>query len=58
MNFLGLPALTLPAGFDDNGCPTSLQLIGKPFAEARLYGAGAAFEAAVDFAAKAPSLPS
>ena len=58
MNFLGLPALTLPAGFDANGCPTSMQLIGKPFAEARLYAAGAAYEAAVGFAAKAPALPS
>ena len=57
MNYLGLPAITLPAGFDHNGCPTSLQLIGKPFAEATLYRAGGAFEAATDFAAKAPTLP-
>ena len=57
INFLGLPALTLPTGFDGNGCPTSLQLIGKPFAEARLYRAGAAYESVVDFSAQAPELP-
>lgn len=57
MNYLGLPALTLPAGFDANGCPTSLQLIGKPFAEAALYRAGAAYESATGFGAKVPSLP-
>lgn len=57
MNYLGLPALSLPTGFDRNGCPTSMQLIGKPFSEARLYRAGAAFEAATDFAAKVPVLP-
>ncbi len=57
VNYLGLPAITLPAGFDGNGCPTSLQLIGKPFAEAMLYRAGGAFESATDFAASAPSLP-
>ena len=57
INYLGLPAITLPTGFDTNGCPTSLQLIGKPFAEATLFKAGGAFEGATDFAATAPSLP-
>ncbi len=56
-NYLTLPALSLPAGFTANGCPASMQLIGKPFAEATLYRAGAAYEAATDFAAKAPELP-
>ncbi len=57
MNYLGLPALSVPAGFDANGCPTSFQLIGRPFAEAALYRAAAAYEASADFAATAPSLP-
>jgi aspartyl-tRNA(Asn)/glutamyl-tRNA(Gln) amidotransferase subunit A len=57
MNYLGLPAISLPAGFDSNGCPTSLQLIGKPFSEATLLKAGAAFEDATQFAKRAPTLP-
>jgi len=57
MNYLGLPALSIPTGFDSNGCPTSMQLIGKPFAEATLYKAGAAYEGAAPFADKAPTLP-
>jgi aspartyl-tRNA(Asn)/glutamyl-tRNA(Gln) amidotransferase subunit A len=57
INYLALPALSVPAGFTANGCPASLQLIGKPFAEATLYRAGAALEAVTDFAARAPELP-
>ena len=56
VNFLTLPGLTLPAGLDGNGCPTSLQLIGKPFAEATLFRAGRAFEQATGFASDAPGL--
>ena len=35
-NYLGLPALSVPCGFTDNGLPTSFQLVGRPFAEATL----------------------
>ncbi len=57
LNFLALPTLSVPAGFTANGLPASFQLIGKPFAEAALYRTAAAYEAATDFAAKAPELP-
>ncbi|KSU81096.1 aspartyl-tRNA(Asn)/glutamyl-tRNA(Gln) amidotransferase subunit A [Fictibacillus enclensis] len=40
----GLPSLSVPCGFSDSGLPIGLQLIGKPFSEARLYQVGAAFE--------------
>ena len=33
VNFLGLPAICLPIGFDANGLPLSVQLVGKPFSE-------------------------
>ncbi len=36
VNFLGLPAVCLPTGFDKNGLPVSLQLIGSPFSEGKL----------------------
>ena len=55
-NYLGLPALATPAGFTDNGLPTSFQLVGRPFGEAGLYRAAAAYEAEVNFSDKAPTL--
>ncbi|MEZ5352162.1 MAG: amidase [Bryobacteraceae bacterium] len=44
INVLGLPALAMPCGRDAAGMPMSAQLIGKPFAEATLFRAGAVFE--------------
>jgi aspartyl-tRNA(Asn)/glutamyl-tRNA(Gln) amidotransferase subunit A len=43
INLAGLPALALPSG-NDGGLPLSLQLIGRPFAEADLLRVGRAFE--------------
>ena len=44
VNFLGLPSICLPTGFDRNGLPVSVQLIGRPFSEACLLQAAAALE--------------
>ncbi|GAB2218573.1 hypothetical protein Drorol1_Dr00001800 [Drosera rotundifolia] len=35
-NFLGLPAVTVPVGYDKAGLPIGLQFIGKPWSEATL----------------------
>ena len=51
----GLPSLAVPCGFDPDGLPVGMQLIGRPFDEARLFRIGAAFQAATDFHTKAPS---
>jgi len=48
-SLVGLPAIALPAGFDDLGLPLSLQITGRPFAEAQVFRAGRAFEAARDW---------
>ena len=44
VNIAGLPGLVLPCGFDTDGMPVGLQLIGKPFDESRLLQAGYTFE--------------
>jgi aspartyl-tRNA(Asn)/glutamyl-tRNA(Gln) amidotransferase subunit A len=56
VNYLGLPSLAVPAGFTGKGLPTGMQLIGRPFDEARLLRAGAAFQRATDFHARAPEM--
>ncbi len=40
----GLPAISVPSGLDGRGLPLALQLMGKPFDEARLLRAARAFE--------------
>jgi aspartyl-tRNA(Asn)/glutamyl-tRNA(Gln) amidotransferase subunit A len=55
-NYLGLPALALPAGFSPEGVPVSLQLIGRPFGEARLLNLGDAYQQATDWHTRVPPL--
>lgn len=42
----GLPAVSVPSGFDGDGLPLGLQLVGPAFGEARLLRAAHAFERA------------
>jgi aspartyl-tRNA(Asn)/glutamyl-tRNA(Gln) amidotransferase subunit A len=52
----GLPSLNVPCGFDQDGLPVGMQIIGQPFDEAALFRVGAAFQAATDFHKGAPAL--
>ncbi len=45
-NLIGLPALSLPCGFNDEGLPLGLQLVAGPWQEARVLQAGHAYERA------------
>ncbi len=55
-NFLGVPALSVQAGFSKAGMPVGMQLLGRPFDEATLLALGHAYQSATDFHRKAPVL--
>jgi aspartyl-tRNA(Asn)/glutamyl-tRNA(Gln) amidotransferase subunit A len=55
-NYLGLPALSVPCGFTDNGLPTSFQLVGRPFAEATLLRVAHAHDGVMGSSRRVPSL--
>ena len=54
INYLGLPSLSIPAGFTRGGLPVGMQLIGRSFDEAMLLRIGAAFQRATDFHERVP----
>ncbi len=55
VNYLGLPALSVPCGFDCRGLPVGFQLIGRPFSEARLFNLGHQYQKATDWHERAPN---
>lgn len=55
-NASGLPAIALPTGFDSNGIPVGIQLIGKPAAEATLISLAAQLEIAKPWIHQRPPL--
>ena len=55
-NLAGLPALSLPCGFDRAGLPIGMQIIGRPFDEATVLRLGHAFEQATDWHRRKPEI--
>jgi aspartyl-tRNA(Asn)/glutamyl-tRNA(Gln) amidotransferase subunit A len=47
-NSCGFPALSVPMGFDDDGLPLGLQIIGLPFADDLVLAAGHAYQQVTD----------
>lgn len=43
-NYYGLPAISVPCGFDGNGLPLGLQIVGKPWDDATVLSAGYRYE--------------
>ncbi len=56
VNLAGLPGLSVPCGFDHQGLPIGLQLIGRPFEEEALLRAGYAYEQENDWQTRKPPL--
>lgn len=55
VNFLGLPAVSVPAGFAPDGLPIGLQFIARPFEETILFQVAQAFETATNWSSHRPS---
>lgn len=51
-----VPTLAVPGGFTRSGLPLSLQVAGKPFAEATIYRIGLAYERATPWHTRHPDL--
>lgn len=56
INIAGMPSFSAPCGFDTNGMPVGMQLIGKPFCEAEIMSAAKAFQNATDYHKSLPTL--
>jgi aspartyl-tRNA(Asn)/glutamyl-tRNA(Gln) amidotransferase subunit A len=50
----GLPALSVPCGFDARGLPVGLQIMGPHFAEAKMLGASHQYQQATDWHRQVP----
>jgi aspartyl-tRNA(Asn)/glutamyl-tRNA(Gln) amidotransferase subunit A len=53
-NLTGLPAISIPCGFDAQGLPIGLQIIVRPWAEAKLLQAAYAYEQATGWHTQQP----
>ena len=56
VNLAGLPGMSLPCGFDAQGLPIGLQLIGNYFAETRMLNVAHQYQLATDWHTRAPVL--
>jgi aspartyl-tRNA(Asn)/glutamyl-tRNA(Gln) amidotransferase subunit A len=55
-NYLGLPSMSIPCGFDPNGLPIGLEISGRPFAEAAVLQAADAYQRDTDWHARRPAI--
>jgi aspartyl-tRNA(Asn)/glutamyl-tRNA(Gln) amidotransferase subunit A len=55
-NLTGLPAISLPCGFDSRHAPIGLQIAGKPFTEETVLRVAYAYEQSHDWKERVPSL--
>lgn len=58
INYLGLPAISVPAGQTDNDMPSAFQLVGRPFGEAQILRAADAYQRVTEWHRLQPTLQS
>ena len=55
VNLAGLPGLSIPVGFGDNGRPVGLQIVGNYFAEAKMLNVAHQYQLATDWHTRMPA---
>jgi aspartyl-tRNA(Asn)/glutamyl-tRNA(Gln) amidotransferase subunit A len=55
-NYFGLPAISVPCGFDANGLPLGLQIVGKPWDELGVLRVAHLYQAATSWSRRHPSI--
>jgi aspartyl-tRNA(Asn)/glutamyl-tRNA(Gln) amidotransferase subunit A len=55
-NLTGLPAVSVPCGWDEVGLPVGLQIVGRPFDEAAVLRVARGFERATPWSTRRPPL--
>ena len=56
INLAGIPAMSLPCGFSNDGMPIGLQIMGKAFGEGDIFKAAYAFEQTTEYHKRKPNL--
>ncbi|MGH6630990.1 MAG: amidase family protein, partial [Burkholderiales bacterium] len=54
-NLAGLPGMSIPCGFGENGLPVGLQIVGNYFSEAKLLNVAHRFQKATDWHRRRPA---
>ncbi|HRX85502.1 MAG TPA: amidase, partial [Phycisphaerae bacterium] len=54
-NLAGIPAVSVPCGFDGRGLPVGLQIMGKPLAEGKVLSVAHHYQSLTDHHKKVPS---
>ena len=55
-NLPGVPAISIPCGFDDRALPVGIQIVGPRLGESPVLAAGHAFQSATDWHRRRPPL--
>jgi len=55
-NIAGLPALSIPCGFDKDNMPIGAQFMGAPLSDQKVFNAGYAYQSITDFHKKRPEV--
>jgi aspartyl-tRNA(Asn)/glutamyl-tRNA(Gln) amidotransferase subunit A len=58
INYMGLPSVSVPCGFDSKGLPIGFQIQGRPFAEAKVLKVAEAYQRDTNWHERAPTLGS
>ena len=56
-NYLGLPSISAPCGFDRDGLPVGMLIHGRPLGEARILRVADAYQRVTDWHTRRPRLP-